>query len=202
MTDGSATILWSIGALVLAVSALTARRLSFGEVLRSLLGWLIIAGIAWALLTNRAQIERVVADVGERFGIGAQQVEGDTVRITMSTDGHFWARASLNGFKKRMLIDSGATITALSDDTARAAGLSVGNAAFPVIITTANGAITAQRGSVETISVGGLETRDLGVVVSPSFGDVNVLGMNFLSRLGSWRVEGRTLILEPKPSKP
>ncbi|RZL97585.1 MAG: TIGR02281 family clan AA aspartic protease, partial [Sphingomonas sp.] len=39
--------------------------------------------------------------------------------------------------------------------------------------------------------------RDLSAVVSPAFGDVNVVGMNFLSRLKSWRVEDNTLILVP-----
>jgi aspartyl protease family protein len=29
-------------------------------------------------------------------------------------------------------------------------------------------------------------------------GDTNLLGMNFLSSLESWRVEGRTLVLEPR----
>ena len=39
--------------------------------------------------------------------------------------------------------------------------------------------------------------RDLKVVVSPAFGDMEVIGMNFLSKLASWRVEGRTLVLVP-----
>ncbi|MBL7325885.1 TIGR02281 family clan AA aspartic protease, partial [Escherichia coli] len=38
----------------------------------------------------------------------------------------------------------------------------------------------------------------LPLVVGDSFGDLDVLGMNFLSRLKSWRVEDRTLILEPR----
>ena len=202
MTDDSADILWLIGALVLAVSALTARRLTFGAVLRSLLGWLVIAGAAWLVVINRPQLETLFGGIGERFGIGGQEVVGETVRITMSSDGHFWARVNLNGFSKRMLVDSGATITALSVETARAAGIEVGTSGFPVMITTANGSITAQRANVQRVSVGSLDTEDLGVVVSPNFGDTDVLGMNFLSRLGSWRVEGRTLILEPAPPKP
>jgi aspartyl protease family protein len=44
---------------------------------------------------------------------------------------------------------------------------------------------------------GTIVARDLPVVVSPAFGTTDVLGMNFLSKLKSWRVEGRTLILEP-----
>ncbi len=197
MTDDGVSLLWGVGALVLVLSSLTARRLSFGAVLRSLIGWLVIGGVAWAVIANRERIEPVMTAFGERLGIGGQSVVGDTVRITMSEDGHFWARVSLDGIERRMLVDSGATITALSDDTARRVGLEVGGG-FPVIINTANGSVSAQRARVARVSLGSLETTDLGVVVSPAFGRTDVLGMNFLSRLGSWRVEGRTLILEPK----
>lgn len=197
MTDDGVSLLWGVGALVLVLTSLTARRLSFGAVLRSLIGWLVIGGVAWAVIANRERIEPVMTAFGERLGIGGQSVVGDTVRITMSEDGHFWARVSLDGVERRMLVDSGATITALSDDTARRVGLEVGGG-FPVIINTANGSVSAQRARVARVSLGSLETTDLGVIVSPAFGRTDVLGMNFLSRLGSWRVEGRTLILEPK----
>jgi len=202
VTDDTATMLWGIGALVLVVSALTARRLSLGEILRSALGWVAIIGIGWFAFANRDSIAPVLTDVGERLGIGGQSVVGDSVRITMSEDGHFWARVSLDGTERRMLVDSGATITALSANTARAVGLEVGEVGFPVLITTANGRIAARRATVDRVSLGTLDTRNLGVVVSPAFGDTDVLGMNYLSRLGSWRVEGRTLILEPKPKSP
>ena len=43
-----------------------------------------------------------------------------------------------------------------------------------------------------------MTARDLDVVVSPAIGNVNVLGMNFLSRLDSWRVEDDVLILVPE----
>lgn len=201
MTDDGVTILWGVGALVLVFSSLTARRLSFGEIARSLLGWLVIGGVAWGVVANRDRIAPVMASLGERVGVGAQSVSGDTVRITMSADGHFWARVSLDGIERRMLVDSGATITALSDATARRVGLEVGGG-FPVVINTANGSISAERAKVKRVTLGSLETRDLGVVVSPAFGDTDVLGMNFLSRLGSWRVEGRTLILEPERPQP
>jgi aspartyl protease family protein len=191
-------IIWIIGGLVLAVSALTARRLSLGAVLRSLIGWVVVIGVAWAMIAHRDQVERVVNAVAERVGAGEQTVEGEAVRIQMSADGHFWARVKINGYSKRMLVDSGATLTAINPETARDAGVEVGTGGFPVVITTANGSIAAQRARVERVAVGSLETRNLSVVVSPAFGNVDVLGMNFLSRLGSWRVEGKTLILEPK----
>ena len=192
-------VLWLLGGLVLAISALSVRRTSIGVLVRSLVSWAAIAGIAWVAIAHRDQVEQVVNEVAERFGIGQQTVDGETVRITMAPDGHFWARASINGVPKRLLVDSGATITALSPATARAAGVTTSKTAMPVVLTTANGRIGASRGTVKLLELGTLATRDLGVVVSPAFGDVDVLGMNFLSRLGSWRVEGSTLILEPKP---
>ncbi|WP_394653822.1 TIGR02281 family clan AA aspartic protease [uncultured Sphingomonas sp.] len=198
MSDDSASFLWGIGALVLVLSALSARRLSFGQIVRSALGWIVIFAVATMAFANRDRIAPIVTDIGERLGIGGQTVVGDTVRIQMSEDGHFWARVTLNDVEKRMLVDSGATITAVSEATAAEIGIEPNAVGFPVVINTANGSVTARRGRVERVSLGMLETKDLGVVVSPAFGDTNVLGMNFLSRLGSWRVEGRTLILEPK----
>ena len=35
------------------------------------------------------------------------------------------------------------------------------------------------------------------MVIAPNLGRTNVLGMNVLSRLSSWRVEDNTLILVP-----
>ena len=70
-------------------------------------------------------------------------------------------------------------------------------AMFPVLIKTANGTIQAQTGDVSQLRFGNVVARDLAVVVSPAFGDIDVIGMNFLSRLKSWRVEGDVLILTP-----
>ncbi len=197
LPEDSSTLLWLIGGLVLAISALSVRQLSFGTILRGILGWVLIFAVALFVVTHRYRIEAFVGDIADRLGMAEQSVDGETVRITMSDDGHFWARVTLNGSTRRMLIDSGATITALTPQTARSAGVEVDTNGFPVMLNTANGSITAQRATVERVAIGGLETRDLSVVVSPAFGSTDVIGMNFLSRLGSWRVEGRVLVLEP-----
>ena len=96
-----------------------------------------------------------------------------------------------------MLIDSGATTTALSVATAQAAGIDTASSPFPAVLNTANGTVMAQTGTAAKITIGSIEARDVGVVVSRAFGDGDVLGMNFLSQLASWRVEGQTLVLTP-----
>jgi aspartyl protease family protein len=44
--------------------------------------------------------------------------------------------------------------------------------------------------------------KDLPIVVAKEFGDSNVIGMNFLSKLRSWRVEGTEMVLEPPSGGP
>ncbi|UZK66930.1 retropepsin-like aspartic protease family protein [Sphingomonas sp. M1-B02] len=194
----SMDMIWLVAVLVLAVSALTARRLSFGYVLRSLLSWAVIALVAFVAVANRHELGALFASASAKLGLDDQQVDGETVRIRMAPDGHFWARVTLNGVERRMLIDSGATITAISDRTAASADISA-SGGLPVMIETANGTVAARRGRIDELAIGPLKTSDLGVVVSSSFGELDVLGMNFLSRLHSWRVQGNVLILEPKP---
>ena len=115
----------------------------------------------------------------------------------MARDGHFWADATINGVRRRMLIDSGATVTAISEATAAAARVEGNSGPVPVVLQTANGMAPARTGSVGELRLGNIVARDLKVVVSPAFGDMEVIGMNFLSKLASWRVEGRILILVP-----
>ncbi|WBY08667.1 TIGR02281 family clan AA aspartic protease [Sphingomonas sp. 7/4-4] len=190
-------LIWLVGVLVLVLSALSVRRLSFGFVVRSLVSWALIIVLTVLAVAHRNEIGALFATASAKLGIDDQQVDGKTVRIRMAPDGHFWARVKLNGVERRMLIDSGATITAISDETAASANIGTSNG-LPAMIETANGTVAAKRGRIEKLAIGPLETEDLGVVVSESFGDLDVLGMNFLSRLHSWRVENRTLILEPR----
>jgi aspartyl protease family protein len=96
-----------------------------------------------------------------------------------------------------MLIDSGATVTAISEQTARAANVDTGRGLTPVVLRTANGIAPAETGSIAEVRIGNIVARNLKVVSAPGLGGLDVLGMNFLSRLDSWRVEGRTLILVP-----
>ena len=183
--------------LILPVSALIARRVPIVRVLLSLASWAIIAGLLVMVVSQRERFDPYLQRVASLLKLDDQNVVGRETRIRMAADGHFWARVTLDGVTRRMLVDSGATVTALSTPTAKAAALDVQKSVFPMILNTANGQISAQTATVRELRLGDIVARDLGVVVSPAFGDTDVLGMNFLSKLKSWRVEGNTLILEP-----
>lgn len=167
------------------------------------LGSLAAAALVLILLTGqRDRFEPHLSRLLAPLERDAQAVSGGEVRLRMAPDGHFWATVALDGAERRMLVDSGATVTALSERTAREAGLKPPAMPVPMLIRTANGTVTARTAEVEELRLGAIVARELGVVVSPAFGEVDVLGMNFLSRLKSWRVEGRTLILTPHHPQP
>lgn len=154
------------------------------------------------VLLQQAPYQPQLARLVSGLGLDDQQISGKELRVKMAGDGHFWVMASINGVQRRMLIDSGATVTALSQQTARAAAIDTGSTFAPVILRTANGATPAQTGSVRELRVGNIVARNLKVVTAQGLGDLDVLGMNFLSKLESWRVEGGTLILVPHHPQP
>jgi aspartyl protease family protein len=149
------------------------------------------------LLLQVAPYQPELSRLTSKLGLDDQRVAGKELRVAMAGDGHFWVRASINGVERRMLIDSGATITALSADTARQARVDADNGLAPIVLQTANGAAPARGGRVDELRIGNIVARNLRIVTSPGLGEMDVLGMNFLSKLQSWRVEGRTLVLVP-----
>ena len=197
MTSTTANVLYMVLLLVLVGSSLVARRIPIGQAAKMALAWIAIFAIAFLIVAGRHRIAAIWSDLTSGFADGGQSVEGDVVRIAKADDGHFWATAEINGVRRRMLIDSGATVTAISSATASAAKLDLNESPFGTTLSTANGDVAVTRSSIDDLKVGTIETRDLDAVVSPSFGDTDILGMNFLSRLKGWRVEGDTLILDP-----
>jgi aspartyl protease family protein len=159
---------------------------------------LALLGFFIFLLMQQAPYQPQLAGVMGSLGLDRQEVVGREVRIRMSGDGHFWARATLNGVERRMLIDSGATMTTISPKTAATAGVEASAGLAPILLRTANGVTKAETGTLDEMRLGPITARDLKIVVAPGLGDVDVIGMNFLSKLQSWRVEGRALVLVPK----
>ncbi len=196
--DQNINLVFAIGALVLVGSALFARRPGFGEIVRNMIAWIAIFAIFIVGFSYQREILAVWTRVsGEITGTNDQVVVGDTLRIRQSADGHFWVDAKVNALPVRFLIDSGATTTAMTLATAEDAGIEISDSPFPIILNTANGSVEARRGSIQSLEIGPMVAKGLPVVVAAEFGDSNVIGMNFLSKLGSWRVEGAEMVLEP-----
>jgi aspartyl protease family protein len=167
-----------------------------GRIVRFAISLALFALLIFIVL-QQAPYQPELSRLTSKLGLDDQKVAGKELRVTMAPDGHFWVKASINGVERRMLIDSGATVTAISAETARAAGVDTGTGLTPVMLRTANGVTRAQTGSIDELRIGNIVARNLRIVTAPGLGSLDVLGMNFLSKLESWRVEGRTLVLVP-----
>ena len=193
MGDSGPYIVFYTVAAVFVASALFSRRIPLGKAAKMVLAWVAIFALIFAVFAFRSD----VSAAGKRLWselTGAPVVEGATVRIPIADDGHFWVRASVNGRDVRFMVDSGASTTTISRKEAENSGIPVDGDRTQVL--TANGPAWATIASADRLELGSIERRDFPLLVTEQE-DMNLLGMNFLSSLGSWRVEGNTLVLQP-----
>lgn len=197
MGDGNQalSLIYLLIILVAVLSAFSLRRIPLGKTVRMVLAWILIFASLFAIFALRDDFRAL----GNRLwaavtGNDNQEVRGGELRIAMAEDGHFYADGQINGRSVRFLIDSGATVTTIGPETARTAG--VEPTGERTMVETANGVANVDRGRVERLSIGLIERRDFSIFIARD-GAINVIGMNFLSTLSRWGVEGRTLVLRP-----
>lgn len=187
-------------AVCLAISLLAAQSKVVRRVV-SLAVWFATIAFVTILLAEQGRYHPTIATFLQRIDIDRQEVVGGEVRVPIALDGHYWVRATIGGVERRMLVDTGATITALSTETAASAGKGLRLGLTPVVMQTANGAVAARTATLDRLSIGPISATRVPVVISPSLGRTDVLGMNFLSALGGWRVEDGVLILTPRKER-
>lgn len=191
-TDGAYAV-FAILCLVLVGSALIARRPPLGQTVKYALAWVALIAIAFSLFALRGEFSAVGSRLKAELW-GTPMRDGEALRIAIAGDGHFWTTASVNGVEARFLIDSGASVTTISRGLARRAGLA--GEGRRVLVETANGTVGMDVARADSFAVGHIARTDFPVHVSDR-DFANVLGMNYLSTLSGWRVEGRDLVLEP-----
>ena len=141
-------------------------------------------GEALASLRQALELDGSLANVLQPLMDVAQQrldTPPQTVAPLHSSGSGLYVNVSINGRPSRMLLDTGATYTAISHATARAVGAR-GLASAPVVeLSTANGVVEARLTTISTIDINGALVRDVQVVVLDSFGDLDgLLGLSYL----------------------
>ncbi len=123
---------------------------------------------------------------------------GYAVILDPDRNGHYRADVEVAGRRVRMLVDTGATMVALTREDADALGVRPLPADFRLSLNTANGAVQAAMVSLAHINVGGISALDVpAVVMPPGVMQESLLGMSFLRKLGGFEVAGGKLILRP-----
>lgn len=117
-----------------------------------------------------------------------------TLELQRGSDGQFYADVRVNGTYLHMLVDTGASIIALSRDDARSAGLITATGANDVIGEGADGAVHGEYARLDNVELGPLTAQGLDAVILDS-GSQSLLGQSFLSKFDSVQIEGDRMIL-------
>lgn len=130
--------------------------------------WIAIFTVVYLYFDAQQKPKIAVADAGR----------GEIV-IPRSRDGHYYVRGAINGYPVDFMVDTGASVVAISSELARAANLPSGT---PANFSTAGGMVAGEIVSGQTIEAGGIRVHGLSVSVG-LHGDMALLGQNFLRKL-------------------
>lgn len=131
---------------------------------------------------------------GSSSGIGSASSGGE-VRLARSSDSHFYADTEVDGANIRMMVDSGASIVALTRRDAEAIGIDVDRLPVGGMARTAGGDVPMRTVMLSSVEVQGIEVRGVHAAVIDADMGVSLLGQSFLSKLDAVNVEGDTMTL-------
>ena len=205
--DDFARLMYGIALLiVIGGSMFLGQRGRAGDALKQAVVWLGIALVLVVVYSYRNEFlglaDRVMAELVPGSPRVVTQVSdgGGTARsvvaITAGSNGHFKIATLVNGTHVDMLADTGASAVVLTYRDAQRVGIDVSGLKFTIQVSTANGTTFAAATVIDTISVGGIEVRDVRAMVSqPDILRDSLLGLTYLKRIGSFEMSGDQLIL-------
>lgn len=119
-----------------------------------------------------------------------------SVTLKAGENGHFYARAHINGRSVSVLVDTGATGVALTHEDARELGIAPRESEYTLQTQTANGSARVAPVRLDSVRIDSIEVRDLrGLVAEPGALPVTLLGMEFIGRLSRFELRGQELLL-------
>lgn len=140
--------------------------------------------------------ETALALSDARDGSGEDGRRERVFRITASRNGHFMADARLNNRPVEMLVDTGASVTALPVSVAEDIGIFLSNSDYNLPINTANGTTYGARAEIDSLRLGNIHLKHIdAIVLKDESLEQPLLGMSVLHRLDRFDISNGTLVL-------
>lgn len=136
--------------------------------------------------------QRKILKMGQQHSTEAGS-KNPTVTLAADTRGHFVTDGQINGGTVRFIVDTGATVVALSAGDARRLGIDYRKGQL-VLMNTANGVTQAFHVKLDTVQVGSITINNVDAVVMENQAMPALLGMSFLNRM-EMRRDGQTMTL-------
>jgi aspartyl protease family protein len=180
-----------LGGAWLAVAALSASSIIYFDEIRSVLGLKLGPGDFGMVAPTSHQPQA-------ESGITSRPRHADrTVELRAGSNGHFHTIAHINGRPVEVMVDTGASMVALTWEDAQRAGIFLRNSDFTQRVGTANGVARVAIVTLDTVAIDDITVRHVRAAVSePGNLDTTLLGMSFLSQLGGTEMSRGVLLLK------
>lgn len=170
--------------------------LGVGVVAAGMLGWSLDGGrLSGRVLPEAPATQEASSGPQEDLATIAPEGGGAAAALAKAPDGHFWAESSVNGVRIRFMVDTGASIVALTPGDALRAGVNLDELDYSVDVRTAGGVIQAAYVTLSSVQIAQIMLADVQAVVVPAGLENSLLGMSFLGRLQRFEASQNTLIL-------
>jgi aspartyl protease family protein len=117
------------------------------------------------------------------------------VVLPREADGHFYADVGTEGPTMHMLVDTGASVVALTAEDADAMGVAWDPNGVRPVARGASGAVYGVPVTIDRLQLGSLEAQGVEAIVVPEGLGVSLLGQSFLSKIDQVRIDGDRMIL-------
>ena len=153
------------------------------------IGALLPAGLTNPPAAPPAPLQTPLIAKPQQRPIAAAAITGPWTTLTREANGHFFARALVNGQSVDFMVDTGATAVALTEADARRIGIALDPANYTVVGSGASGEVMGQLVTFDSVSLDGKRVEQVdGAVLQGS--EVSLLGQSFLSRMGHIEIAG------------
>ena len=173
------------------------RAADFARVIGSAAVWAALVLALTSAYAYRNEAADIIGRIaGELMPSEPQVGQGGEVIVNRRLGGQFAVAAKVNGARVTFLFDTGASVVVLSAEDARRAGVETRDLVYDVPVMTANGDALAAETRLDEIAVGPIVMHNVRALVArPGALEESLLGMSFLERVKSYRVERGRLIL-------
>ncbi|WP_075290880.1 TIGR02281 family clan AA aspartic protease [Pararhizobium arenae] len=154
---------------------------------------MVLPGVATRYLE---QAESAAGQPIEQAPVSTASYAGGKGVKLEATQGHFFGTFEINGRKQPGMIDTGASMIAINVSMSRKLGIAPGSLQFNARANTANGVVKGAPVVLDRVKIGSISVENVRAMVLPDASLSGMLvGMSFLNRLSSYRVENGALHL-------
>jgi len=148
----------------------------------------IAAGVAIGLAWPTGMSSSPPADAAT-----AGEARRETV-LEREGNGHFYTYAEVNGDPVRFVVDTGASLVALTTKDARRLGIPFSPAEFDYVGEGASGPVRGKFVTVDSVEIDGKRVEDVRAVILDG-SRLSLLGQSYLTRMGEVQMKGDYMVM-------